>query len=390
MKKSSKKIIIYAIFCLILIAGIFITINCKKQDSTEPQENVEPASFKSFNVLLLGSDARPHEKVGNSDTIMVAHIDKERIALLSIPRDTRVEIPGKGKQKINSAVRYGGPELTAEIVSDLIGQPVSKYALVRWDGFIKIIDTLGGVTVDVPKDMYYNPDDGPEYTINLKKGRQKLNGRQALAFARFRHEALGDIDRSGQQLELMKALAEQSKKPGTLLKLPLLIPELYENIETNMDLKELIQLAKIGSNLKDIDVVTQTLPGYFLNLDGLSYWGVDPQQAQQVTRELFAYGKITTKVVLEPPAGYQQTTIAQTSEPQWAAPNPEEEEENEEEEPLSEDVDMFEPGYKPWDDENEHSEQPETPEPKEDEINDDPVPVAPQEPDPGPVSVYVN
>jgi len=390
MKKSSKKIAACVFLCLILAAGIFITTNCKKKEPVEPQETTEPSSFESFNVLLLGSDARPHEKIGNSDTIMVAQVNEERIALLSIPRDTRVEIPGKGKQKINSAVRYGGPELTAEIVSDLIGQPVSKYALVRWDGFIEIIDTLGGVTVDIPKDMYYDPDDGPKYEIKLKKGKQQLNGRQALAFARFRHEALGDIDRSGQQLALMKSLAEQAKQPSTLLKLPRLIPELYKNVETNMDLKEILTLAKAGNNLKNVEIVTQTLPGYFLNLDGLSYWGVDPKQARQVARDLFTYGKTTTKVVLEPPAGQRQTTVAQTPEPQRVAQNQEEEEEEKEEELPSEIVDLLEPSYEPGDDEDEHGKQPETSEQKQDEINDAPVPVAPQEPDPGPVSVYVN
>lgn len=178
--------------CLLFTAGLFLAGVFPRPDTSEHQKDENTASLKKFNVLLLGSDARPGEKVGNTDTIMVAQVSPERIAILSIPRDTRVEIPGKGTQKINSAARYGGPELTAAVVSDLIGVDVDKYVLVRWEGFIKIVDILGGVTVDVPRDMNHDSGDGEEYIIDLKKGRQKLNGRQALAFARFRNEALGD------------------------------------------------------------------------------------------------------------------------------------------------------------------------------------------------------
>ncbi len=327
--------------CLLFTAGLFLAGVFSRPDTSDPQQT---ADFKKFNVLLLGSDARPGEKVGNTDTIMVAQVSPERIAILSIPRDTRVEIPGKGTQKINSAARYGGPELTAAVVSDLIGVDVDKYVLVRWEGFIKIVDILGGVTVDVPKDMYYDSGDGEEYIIDLKKGKQRLNGRQALAFARFRNEALGDIDRSGQQLALMKSLIEQAKKPATLLKLPWLVPQLYKNVETNLDLQELLILARAGSNLNGVAVVTQTLPGYFLDLNGVSYWGVEPEQARQVAYNLFTYGITTTNVVLEPPPGARQIPADKTPTPPLVAQNPEKEKEEEKQEELpSETIDLPDP-----------------------------------------------
>lgn len=335
MKKSGGKLTACILICLVLTAGVLFSGKFFLKDALHPQKDKNTTTLETFNVLLLGSDARPHEKIGNTDTIMVAQVSPERIALLSIPRDTRVEIPGKGMKKINSAARYGGPELTAAVVSDLIGQPVHKYALVRWDGFIRIVDILGGVTVDVPKDMYYDSADGEKYIIELQKGRQRLNGREALAFARFRHEALGDIDRSGQQLALMKSLVEQAKQPGTLLKLPWLVPQLYKNVETNLDLQEILVLARAGSNLKNVAVVTQTLPGYFLNLNGLSYWGVDPDLARQVARNLFTYGKTTTQVVLEPPLEERQ--VRQTPAPPQVAQNTEE---DGVEEPPSEAVDL--------------------------------------------------
>lgn len=302
-----KNLLTGLLAAMLLLTGIALaaSIYINHTDTSSEPSGLKNSSQNPdrMNILLLGSDARPNQKVGNTDTIIVAQIDGERVELLSIPRDTRVEIPGYGLNKINAACRYGGPELTARVVSDLIGLKVEKYALVRWEGFINIVDTLGGVDVDVPRNMYYDPQEGSQYRISLHKGKQHLNGQQALAFVRFRHEALGDIDRTGQQLAFMKAVAEQVKQPSTLLKLPWLIPEFYKNVDTNLSLGEGLIWAKMGTRLQNIQVVTQTLPGYFLNLDGISYWGVDPDQARQVAYDLFTYGTTTRKVVLDTPPG---------------------------------------------------------------------------------------
>ncbi|HHW39679.1 MAG TPA: LCP family protein [Syntrophomonadaceae bacterium] len=301
MWKRKTGIIIILIILALFTGGAFAAQQLFNNWTGPDAESGQSKAPGRFNVLLLGSDARPGEKLGNTDTIIVAQIDRERLSLLSIPRDTRVEIPGQGMNKINAACRYGGPELTARVVSDLIGVPVEKYALVRWSGFMKIVDTLGGVDIYVPRNMHYDPQEGPEYKIDLHKGHQHLNGRQALAFVRFRMEARGDIDRTEQQLEFMKALADKVKQPATLLKLPVLLPELYKNVDTNMSLGEVLAMAKAGYDLKNIAVVTQTLPGYFLTVNGLSYWGVDPEQARRVAADLFEYGLTTKQVVLETP-----------------------------------------------------------------------------------------
>ncbi|MGB9791616.1 MAG: LCP family protein [Thermacetogeniaceae bacterium] len=301
-RKNTKAVFSLVLLALTILTGLSIAGKYYLDRWLfPPKEDVASSTPSRFNILLLGSDARPGEKIGNTDTIIVAQIDQEKLSLLSIPRDTLVEIPGYGKNKINSACRYGGPELTARVVSELIGIPVKKYALIRWSGFIKIVDTLGGVDLYVPRDMHYDPQDGPDYKIDLHKGYQHLNGKEALAFVRFRMEALGDIDRTKQQLQFMKALAEKIKQPKTLVKLPVLIPEIYKNVETNVTLGEALALAKAGYNLGRLAVVTQTLPGYFLTLNGASYWGVDPEQARQVAFDLFEYGLTTDRVVLEPP-----------------------------------------------------------------------------------------
>ena len=303
MKKPKGKVILslLVIFCIILGGAWWVKDTFFNDPMTTHIDPETGKTIKAFNVLLLGSDARPGEKLGRTDTIIAAQISEERIAMLSIPRDTRVQIPGRGYQKINAAAVYEGPELTAELVSDLIGQPVDKYMMVRWEGFVDSIDTLGGVDVHVAKDFSAYAFDGDKQKIHFREGIQHLNGREALAFVRYRSEAQGDIFRVGQQLELMKALVEQCKQPSTLLKLPLIVPDLYKNVETNMKLKELVALAKAGMNFKDSSVLTQTLPGYFLNIDGISYWGVDPEQARRVAYDLFFNGQTTSKVVQATP-----------------------------------------------------------------------------------------
>jgi LCP family protein required for cell wall assembly len=344
-------------------------------------------TIKAFNVLLLGSDARPDEKTGRTDTIIVAQVSKDRISMLSIPRDTRVDIPGHGKQKLNAAAFFEDPEATADIVSDIIGQPVNKYILVRWEGFMNIVDALGGVDVEIPKDITSYSTDGSENRVDLQKGIQHLDGKEALAFVRYRKEAQGDIYRVGNQLEFLKALGTKCKQPSTLLKLPKVIPEIYRNIETNVDLKEMLVLAKAGMNFKDSTILTQTLPGYFLNIDGVSYWGFDSSQARQVTYDLFFNGVTTSKVVMAAPLGLnsnsQSTQVAQNPvEREVTAPPVEEEVESpppleEEEHPEEEEPPVEDP--------------PVTEEPVEDDVEDPPgkkeTPEPNAEPTPEPSAV---
>ncbi len=345
MKTRGKVIIsILLIVGLVLGGGAWWV---KKNLFDDPfATQVDPTTgktIKAFNVLLLGSDARPNEKKGRTDAIIVVQVSKDRISMLSIPRDTRVDIPGHGKQKINAAAYFENPEVTANIVSDIIGQPVHKYILVRWEGFMNIVDALGGVDVYIPKNITSYSMDGAENRVDLQKGTQHLDGKAALAFVRHRKAAQGDIYRVGNQLNFMKALAEKCKQPSILLKLPKLLPELYKNVDTNIDLKEMLVLAKAGMSFKDSTVLTQTLPGYFFNIDGISYWGFDPAQSRQVTYDLFYNGITTSKVVLATPPGVNSSPKTQTQ----VAQNPVEEEvvspPQEEDEPPVEDEIILDP-----------------------------------------------
>ncbi|GAB6274438.1 MAG: hypothetical protein STSR0004_13010 [Peptococcaceae bacterium] len=263
---------------------------------------------KVFPVLLLGTDARPGEEIARTDSIIVADIvggegaevaqsGKKRAALLSIPRDTRVNIPGHGMDKINAASFYDGPEKTAEVVSELIGIPVKYYVLTDWQGFEKIVDILGGVTVNVDKRMRHNDsNDGPAYAINLYPGEQRLDGRKALQYVRYRGDALGDISRTQRQLNFLKALAQEIMQPSTVVKLPKLVPEINKSLKTNLSLLQMVKLAGAVRNFEQTEIVTQTLPGQFCNINGGSYWLVEPQKAREVARTLFEEGEIVNVV----------------------------------------------------------------------------------------------
>lgn len=298
----------FFICCLLLVALLAGGYELFKNDFNLPAIDsiAEPGPVKleqRLNVLLLGVDARDGETNTRTDTIILASVDpkSKQMSLLSIPRDTRVNIPGHGWDKINSASVYGGLDTTMEVVSDLLGIPVKYYVRADFSGFKNIVDELGGVTLDVEQNMYhYDPDDGGAYTIDLKKGVQRLDGDKALQYVRYRDYAMGDIDRTAHQQKFLVALAKEMLQPGTILKLPSLVPEVNKYVKTNLSLSNMMTLAQAGKKLEDGSIVTQTLPGRPININGGSYWGVDPDEARQMVANLFN-GETVTNVVLSTP-----------------------------------------------------------------------------------------
>lgn len=230
-----------------------------------------------MNVLLVGTDKRPGEARARSDTIMVASLDRSsgRIAVLSIPRDTRVNIPGHGFDKINAAHAYGGIELTRQVVSELLGVDLPYYVETDFNGFVEIIDTLGGVTIDVERRMYY-----PEENIDIRPGLQRLDGEDALGYVRYRYYPNGDVDRTEHQQKFLVALAQEVLQVKTIPKIPQLLPQLYKNVNTNLPLSQGLQLASVAAKLDPSLISTATLPGSFLDLPGVSYWVADPKKTK--------------------------------------------------------------------------------------------------------------
>lgn len=268
------------------------------------------------NVLLVGADQRPGETKFNTDSIIFASIDPQtqRICLLSIPRDTRIYLDGHGYVKINSVSALTDMETLQETVKDLTGEEVSGYIQTNFQGFKKIIDTLGGITVDVEKDMYYETGDQEDGYINLHKGVQRLDGSKALQYARFRHDALSDISRTARQQVVLKAVAKEMFKLSTLPKLPFLIPQLMQAVHTNLPAKDILTLAKVSVGFKSSNVISQTLPGSFLDIDGVSYWQVDPLEAKNVVNNL-EQGMTTDKVIDQEPVDLLKPVVPTPNKP---------------------------------------------------------------------------
>jgi LCP family protein required for cell wall assembly len=281
-------------FGLFFGIGSGITSFLKASNHTDiipdEEEIVEKQEGKRTNILVLGVDARPGEDQSRSDTMMLVSIDPKlnKVAVISIPRDTKARIKGS-TNKIAAANFIGGPELAVTAVEELLDTKIDNYITVDFNGFKEIINTLGGVTVTVPQRMYKPSED-----IDLNPGTQKLNGRQALALVRYREYTTGDIQRTAQQQEFIKALAAEVLKPATITKLPKLIKQTNQYVETDLGISTMLRIASWAPGFTADSVVTQTLPGYFYDeLDSYgnlaqSYWIADSKQINNLIENLFA------------------------------------------------------------------------------------------------------
>jgi polyisoprenyl-teichoic acid--peptidoglycan teichoic acid transferase len=270
-----------------------------------------------FTVLLVGTDNRPKENyISNTDTLIVASIDQKdkKIVLLSIPRDTQVLLPDGTKEKINSLARLGkGVSSTKQYVEELIGNPIDGYVLTSFEGFKDIIDSLGGITVNVEKNMFYDTGDNQDRYINLKKGTQRLNGTQALQYARFRNDELADISRAERQQVIIKAMVSEATEPRNIPKLPFIVPKVYQSVQTNLNISQLWSLAMAVKDREKYEVINQTLPGKFSTEEVISYWKVNPKESKQILGSLFQGKK-------SPVFGYSNSSNAPKKEPETKGP----------------------------------------------------------------------
>ena len=238
-------------------------------------------------VLLMGVDRRDGD-VGRSDTLMLAAVDEEhgRAALLSIPRDTRIEVGSYGYDKINHAYAFGGHEMTLASVSALVGVPITHYIMVDTSSFERIVDAVGGVDIDVEKRMYYEDpwDDGGGLVIDLAPGEQHMNGARAIQYVRYR-DGEGDIGRIGRQQHFMRALLAQLLSPQVLPRLATVVDEVKNAVDTDLTTRQLLTLA---TRLKDMEaggVSMQMVAGTPAYLGDVSYWIPDLVETR---RALFA------------------------------------------------------------------------------------------------------
>lgn len=250
------------------------------------------------NVLVLGVDTGA-DRGNRSDTMILFSLDKRdgHISALAIPRDTQVRIPGRrGVDRINAAHAIGGPSLAVRTVEQLLGVDIDYYVRVDFEGFKAIVDTLGGVVIDVERRMYYE-DKAQGLKIDLQKGLQRLNGEQALQYVRYRSDGMGDVSlvdpargeyagRVERQLKFVRALARQAVSAKAILNAPELVSQLMRAVATDMPLDVAIRLALLVREAAPQEIDVAVLPGVGAVVGGASYWLMNEAKAREVVERL--------------------------------------------------------------------------------------------------------
>ncbi|HEY5468413.1 MAG TPA: LCP family protein [Coriobacteriia bacterium] len=233
------------------------------------------APGEPFYMVLMGSDTRPGQTQQRSDTLIVARVDPQnkKIAMISIPRDSRVAIPGKWTTKINAAAVYGGPALVIKTVKEITGLPITHFVNLNFNGFRDVVDAIGGVWIDVPFRIYDTLASayGPAYAT-IEKGYQKLDGKHALTFVRTRHTmADSDYGRMRNQQAFIKALASQALSLSNVFNASQIVDAVASNLDTDMTPLQLADLVLQFKGMKPEDLDSATAPSAPKYINGVSY-----------------------------------------------------------------------------------------------------------------------
>ena len=242
--------------------------------AAQPTRQAAPniVAGERVNLLIMGIDRRPTEACPcRSDTMMLATLDPKTATagLITIPRDLYVPIPNYGENRINTALflgalnKYpgGGPGLAKKTIEYNFGRQVHYYVIVDFSGFRRVVDTLGGIDINVPKAI-----DDPEYPtenfgvqhIHFNAGIQHMNGEQALQYARTRHTD-SDFGRSKRQIQVLMAIRDKAVRLDIVPKLPSLLQSMWGTVETDMKPQEVLALAQAAQKIKTENIKTASI-----------------------------------------------------------------------------------------------------------------------------------
>lgn len=336
---KAKKVILIVLAVIVVLcvavgaaAALYMnSISDSMKIDSEQQSELDTVLSEStvqepYYVLLLGSDARANDTASRSDTMILVRVDANvgKATLVSIPRDTKVEIEGHGTQKINAAYAFGGPAGAVEAVEKMSGIEISHYAEIHFDELEKAVDQLGGIWVDVPVSSNQTGSSNSKYQFSA--GMQKMSGEQVLVFARERYGYNeGDFQRAENQRIVVQSLADAvlSLPPTDL---PGTVQSLANCISTDYSLNELIELAQTFQSAEHYYFYSAMVPSTTQTIDGVSYtitledeWanmmqmvdtGQDPSKANVLTKNTQAVDDQSTnnQSVNNQSAGDQSTS----------------------------------------------------------------------------------
>lgn len=286
-KKKKKRHPILALLLLLVLLGGglwcgYTITSLILPDAQAGLTDEQKEMLNNVNILVLGCDEREGESQARADVIIVATIrpDDKEISLFSIPRDTRVTIEGHGKDKINHAMAYGGIPLITDSVELLLGIQIDHAVKVNFDGFINVIDALGGVNINVPEKMYK-----PLEAIDLLPGYQTLYGEDALAFVRWRGDGTGDYGRIARQQQFIAALTDKVKNMSVKQALDVLDAAM-DSIETDMSVREMTSYATNLIGLSSEKVHTYSFVGGSVYINGVNYVEPDMEEIQKIVEKM--------------------------------------------------------------------------------------------------------
>ncbi|EQM24861.1 transcriptional regulator [Bacillus licheniformis CG-B52] len=296
-KRKRRKIIkrLFTLTLLVIIAAAGYTYFEYKKGLSESdgdfkedgqfEFNGEGSDLDEVNILVLGIDSRGEDH-SRSDSMMVIHYNKKQKQpkLISIMRDSYVDIPGYDKQKVNAAYAYGGPELVRKTLKESFDLDINYYAVIDFKGFAKIVDAVApdGIEVDVPKKMSYG------IGMTLQPGKQVLHGERLLGYVRFRHDRESDFGRGRRQQEVFSKLQKEAVSIGNIAQLPKLWGLVDPYIETNIPNGVILSVGKdflLGS-VKETKSFRLPVDGSFTNKDDPKYGAVLDLDLEQNKEEL--------------------------------------------------------------------------------------------------------
>lgn len=305
---TKRSVIILSVLAIVIAAAFAGTVAAYRYyrvyrtitelEQTEKQKETDPPAVKKelpkrmpkpfYTFLVYGVDTGEwvndtyRDGPARADTNILLQVDMEnhKASMLSIPRDTLVEIPGRsGEDKINHAHAYGGAELLVGTVEQFSGVPVDYYIQVDYRLFKDIVDALGGIEFEVDRTIRARG-------LTLKPGLQTLNGDQAFALVSFRKERMGDIARVERQQQFFATVVKEIRKRPAR-QLLLIVYSAWKHVKTDLTVNQAAELITELHGLKSENIRKGVVPGWFYNRKGISYWRPDAEGVEEMVYRLF-------------------------------------------------------------------------------------------------------
>lgn len=265
------------------------------KDRPEPTE--EPQVDNPFSMLLMGVDARANER-GRSDTLIYTVVRPQdgKVLMLSIPRDTYADIVGKDmKDKITHAYAFGGAEMAVNSIEELLDAKVDHYASIDFQGFVKVVDTLGGIPLPIGKDIVNKDADHEKFVV--KANQDSYNGVDALNYVRYREDAGGDVSRTERNRVFLEALMNKATSLKQWTQIPDILTIVGDNFTTDLRPESMSGLAKnflqAGQEIKSYTLKGE---GKRMGPSNLWYFVADEEDLAAVQATITAWLDPTTPI----------------------------------------------------------------------------------------------